>query len=67
ARYGITNVPTVILSSEMGMYANLITVWQQVGTQEPDGSFIFQDMSGLGVGTTYLANGTRSIVTEAAT
>ncbi len=67
ARYGITNVPTVILSSEMGMYANLITVWQQVGTQEPDGSFIFRDMSGLGVGTTYLANGTRSIVTEAAT
>lgn len=42
-KYTITKVPTIILSSEATKYEKLKTAWDQVGTVEIDGSFVFRE------------------------
>ncbi len=42
-KYDITKVPTIILSAETSAYAQIDSIWQQVGTVEPDGSFVFRN------------------------
>lgn len=45
--YAITQVPTLILSSEAGVYETLMQVWPQVGTQEADGSYVFRELEAI--------------------
>jgi hypothetical protein len=48
AKYGITKVPTILLSPEASVYVMLNQVWSQVGTVESDGWYVFREMSSLG-------------------
>ena len=41
-KYNIDLVPTVMLSKEASAYDALITAWDQVGTIEDDGTFVFR-------------------------
>ncbi|MEK7547883.1 MAG: hypothetical protein AAB540_03230 [Patescibacteria group bacterium] len=43
-KYKITKVPTVVLSSDASYYDQLKSIWNQVGTIEEDGSFVFREM-----------------------
>jgi len=43
-KYNITQIPTVILSPEAGVYPSLKTAWPQVGSEERDGNFIFRNV-----------------------
>ncbi|MDO8618388.1 MAG: hypothetical protein Q7R49_00420, partial [Candidatus Daviesbacteria bacterium] len=47
ARYGITKVPTILISPEADQYANLKNVWKNVGTVETDGWYVFREMQQL--------------------
>jgi hypothetical protein len=44
AKYNITAVPTVLLSSESEVYPMLTSVWSQIGTFESDGWLVFRKM-----------------------
>lgn len=46
-KYNIIAVPTIILSSEANIYDALVKVWNQVGTIENDGNFVFREMDAL--------------------
>lgn len=46
--YAITAVPTVILSPETANYLTLGSVWNNVGTVESDGTYVFRNMAQLG-------------------
>ncbi|MBI4437431.1 hypothetical protein HY631_00575 [Candidatus Uhrbacteria bacterium] len=46
--YAIAQTPTVILSPEAGTYAQLVGVWQQVGSVEADGALVFRNNAALG-------------------
>ncbi len=48
AKYNVTQVPTVILSSDAWIYPAIANVWEQVGTKEPDGQYVFRKMEALG-------------------
>ncbi len=52
SKYNIQYVPTLILDKEAGEYSQLAEAWQEVGTQEADGTFVFRTINGL-VGITY--------------
>ncbi len=41
-KYNITSVPTILLSGELEEYAQFGQVWPQVGTTEPDGTYVFR-------------------------
>lgn len=43
-KYNITAVPTIVLSKEAGAYQSLEQSWNQVGTKEKDGTFVFRQM-----------------------
>ncbi len=45
ARYSITAVPTVIISSDAKYYPSFAGVWPGVGSIESDGSFIFRNFA----------------------
>ncbi len=47
-KYQIKGLPTIILSSETKNYPALTQLWNQVGTVEPDGMFVFREMTALG-------------------
>ncbi len=47
-KYKIINVPTLILSKEAGDYEALASVWDQVGSVESDGSYIFRKTEVMG-------------------
>lgn len=47
-RYGITKVPTVLLSPEAGEYLNLKNIWKSVGKVETDGWYAFTELNQLG-------------------
>ena len=47
-QYKITKVPTVLLSATADQYAQLKSVWPQVGTVETDGEYVFRDMTKIG-------------------
>ncbi|TSC76832.1 MAG: hypothetical protein G01um101431_15 [Parcubacteria group bacterium Gr01-1014_31] len=40
--YGITMVPTFVLTGEVGVYEGLSNIWVQVGTTEKDGAYVFR-------------------------
>jgi hypothetical protein len=52
AKYNITLAPTVLLMGDAGLYLSLEQAWPQVGTQEPDGTWIFRRVDLL-QGVTY--------------
>ncbi len=45
--YNVTLVPTVLLSPEASVYGALKQVWEQVGSIESDGWFVFRNMNAL--------------------
>ncbi len=44
-KYKIKSAPTILISKEIADYPNLGTVWQQVGSVESDGTYVFRDVS----------------------
>lgn len=40
-KYGITMVPTIVLSPSAGLYPTFDDVWQSVGTKASDGTYVF--------------------------
>ena len=46
--YHVTELPTVLLSAQAGVYRNLASTWTQVGTIEEDGTFVFRRNTALG-------------------
>ncbi|MAE42811.1 hypothetical protein CMO93_03495 [Candidatus Woesearchaeota archaeon] len=49
-KYDIEKVPTTILSGDVEVYEGFKAVWQQVGTVEDDGAYIFRKIEALGQG-----------------
>lgn len=47
-RYGITKVPTVLISSDVGIYPNFNEAWNSVGTITDDGWYLMQQVELLG-------------------
>lgn len=47
-KYKITQVPTLLMSPEVSEYANVKSVWPQVGTTESDGWYVFRQVANLG-------------------
>ena len=47
-KYSITQVPTIILSGEVSEYTALTNIWDQVGTVEEDGSYVFRKLEVMG-------------------
>jgi len=47
-KYSIKKVPTILISGDVTMYPSLVNAWQQVGTQEPDGTFVFRNIDLIG-------------------
>ena len=47
-KYNITKVPTVILSPDVSVYSSVVQVWDQVGTVETDGWYIFRATEQMG-------------------
>lgn len=48
SKYKITQVPTLLISPEVAEYSGIKQVWPQVGTTEPDGWYVFRQVSRLG-------------------
>ena len=44
-KYNITLVPTTVLSKEAGVYPSLAGAWDQVGSEEKDGAFVFRSVA----------------------
>ncbi|MCX6768041.1 MAG: thioredoxin family protein [Candidatus Micrarchaeota archaeon] len=42
AKYGITNVPTLILSKDAAEYGDFETAWEQIGSVESDGTHVIR-------------------------
>ncbi|MEK9183306.1 MAG: thioredoxin family protein [Patescibacteria group bacterium] len=50
AKYGITLVPTLILTGDLSAYPQLVKIWPQVGTVAKDGAYVFrQGVRGMGL------------------
>lgn len=47
-KYNITKIPTTVLSDGASDYPSLVNVWNQVGTTENDGKFIFRNIGAMG-------------------
>ncbi len=43
SRYSITSLPTIVLSSDVSVYPGFADVWQQVGSTESDGWYVFRN------------------------
>jgi hypothetical protein len=41
-KYDITKVPTILMSEEAGKYQTIQLVWDQLGTIEEDGTYVFR-------------------------
>tara|TARA_Y100000310_G_scaffold340197_1_gene435169 strand:- start:2480 stop:3595 length:1116 start_codon:yes stop_codon:yes gene_type:complete len=46
-KYNLKKIPTVILSNDLEAYEGFDVVWQQVGTVETDGSYVFREIEVL--------------------
>ena len=44
-KYGITKVPTLVLSSDFGAYTSLVDAWSSVGNITSDGSYILTEIN----------------------
>ncbi len=51
-KYNITLVPTILLDKEAGAYQSLVEAWEQVGSVESDGTYVFRKVDLL-IGVTY--------------
>jgi len=49
-KYGITKVPTLILSSDVNDYQGFASSWKEVGTVEDDGVFVLREVQKIGGG-----------------
>lgn len=50
AKYGITLLPTLILTGDVPAYPQLIKIWSQVGIVAKDGAYVFRKgVTGMGV------------------
>ncbi|MBI2543274.1 MAG: hypothetical protein HYW24_03750 [Candidatus Aenigmarchaeota archaeon] len=47
-KYNITKVPTTILSPDADVYSSLTQIWDQVGTVEDDGWYVFRAVEQMG-------------------
>ena len=47
-KYGITKLPTILLSPAASVYPGLVQVWPQVGTKEADGWHVFRSVELMG-------------------
>lgn len=47
SKYKVTKVPTILLSPELDQYSNLKKVWENVGTIESDGWYVFRETQQL--------------------
>ncbi|MBI2143423.1 hypothetical protein HYU20_03730 [Candidatus Woesearchaeota archaeon] len=47
AKYNITAVPTILITGDVSVYAQLAAVWGAVGTVEEDGAYVFRTMSAI--------------------
>lgn len=56
-KYKITSVPTVVISGEIGEYKALADIWNQVGTIEGDGAYVFREAGAFGKDYKDLATG----------
>jgi hypothetical protein len=48
-KYNLTDVPTVLLSKEVIVYDSFVGIWSQVGSIEPDGTFVLRQMDVVGL------------------
>ena len=48
-KYDIKNVPTVIITGDLDAYETLKAAWDQVGTIEDDGAYVFRELDVLQV------------------
>ncbi|MBI5225720.1 hypothetical protein HY994_00590 [Candidatus Micrarchaeota archaeon] len=46
-KYNVTQLPTVLVSSEASVYPSFVQVWPQVGTREADGTYVFRNLAAL--------------------
>lgn len=44
-KYSITEVPTIIVSSDLQYYSGINKIWDQVGSIEDDGNYVFRNVS----------------------
>lgn len=65
SKYNITKIPTVLLSPEADVYSGLKQIWQQVGTIENDGWYVFRTMEAI-QGATYYDLSLNKIVNQTA-
>ena len=65
-KYDIKKIPTVILSDDLEAYGGFGDIWQQVGTIEKDGAYIFRDVEVLGQNIIYKDLSTGEVVGSAA-
>lgn len=47
-KYNITKVPTFMIDNEVAVYQGLLSVWNNVGTIEADGEYLFRKTEQLG-------------------
>jgi len=47
-KYSIKSVPTIILSKDADAYPALKQIWQQVGSVEEDGNYVFREVTQMG-------------------
>ncbi|RMD51525.1 hypothetical protein D6827_02130 [Candidatus Parcubacteria bacterium] len=62
SKYNITQVPTIILSSDTASYPRLSTAWQTVGSIEEDGNYVFRKNEAMNEAVYYDLT-TNSIIT----
>ena len=48
SKYNIKKIPTIILSKNANVYESLNQAWEQVGTIETDGTYVFRDVESMG-------------------
>lgn len=56
SKYNISRVPTIVLSSEVSAYSQLSSVWNQVGSIEKDGTYVFRAAELMGAYKDLLSN-----------
>lgn len=53
SKYSITQIPTAIISGDLAAYLNFDQIWENLGTIEEDGSYVFRQLNLLG-GISYM-------------
>ncbi len=53
SQYDIESVPTIILTGDLEVYENLGNVWENVGTVEDDGAYVFRTITAMGRSIVY--------------